>query len=62
MVQVLFDLCDYVEEIGVLVIYFVDVGQVWYMVFVGLVLDCFGLWFDFVGVVEYYYCVIEYVQ
>lgn len=38
MIQVFFDLFDDVQEVCVLVVYFVDVDDVWYVVFVGLML------------------------
>lgn len=58
----LVDYCLYVVfEVGVDVVYFVDVGDVWDVVFVCLLLDCFGLWFYIGDGVEECYSIVEYV-
>lgn len=52
---------DVVFEVGVDVVYFVDECYVWNLVFVCLVLDCFGLWFDVSDGVEVGDGIVEYV-
>lgn len=61
-VEVVDDCVDCEVEVCVEFVYFVDEVDVGYVVFVGLVLDGFGLGFDVFFVVEYGDCIVEYVE